>query len=41
MPLLTVCTALFGEAEGRGLGAADMVAVLEAVRGRDGASPSA
>lgn len=39
MPLLTVCTALFGEAEGRGLGAADMVAVLEAVRGRDGASP--
>ena len=35
MPLLAVCTELFGEAEGQGLGAADMVAVLEAVRARD------
>jgi 3-hydroxyisobutyrate dehydrogenase len=35
MPLLTVCAALFGEAEEQGLGAADMVAVLEAVRHRD------
>ena len=35
MPLLTVCTALFAEAEQQGLGAADMVAVLEAIRERD------
>jgi 3-hydroxyisobutyrate dehydrogenase len=35
MPLLTVCTALFAEAEAAGLGAVDMVAVLEAIRGRD------
>jgi 3-hydroxyisobutyrate dehydrogenase len=35
MPLLTECAALLGEAEEQGLGAADMVAVLEAIRQRD------
>jgi 3-hydroxyisobutyrate dehydrogenase len=34
-PLLTVCEALLGEAEGQGLGNADMVAVLEAIRARE------
>ena len=34
-PLLSVCTALFGEAEARGLGTADMVGVLDAIRRRD------
>jgi len=38
VPLLSVCTALFAEAEAHGLGAADMVGVLDAIRRRD--SPS-
>lgn len=35
MPLLTVCTALFAEAEAAGFGAFDMAGVVEAIRGRD------
>jgi len=36
-PLLSVCEALLGEAEDQGLGAADMVAVVEAIRRREAA----
>ena len=36
-PLTSVCEALLGEAEDQGLGAADMVAVVEAIRRREGA----
>ena len=32
MPLLTVCAELFADAEARGFGAQDMVAVIEAIR---------